>query len=84
MKPFDSNENNMFGALVIPNLICIKFYRTFVEQISLFMALAGRIVKQEGRGFNNRPRQKDTGDEYQPRVLKALMRCRCGEIFLNL
>ena len=32
MKPFSEIENNMNGALVIPKLICIKFYRIFFER----------------------------------------------------
>ena len=32
MKPFSEIENNMNGALVIPKLICIKFYCIFFER----------------------------------------------------
>ena len=40
MKMFFAIENNMNGALVIPKLICIKFYRLFFNH-----AITGDIKK---------------------------------------
>lgn len=32
MKPFSTSENTMNGTLVIPKLMCIKFYRIFFKR----------------------------------------------------
>lgn len=60
MKPFSEIENNMNGALVIPKLICIKFYCIFFERAIAEMDkksphcfhIAGRERSAEGfEGF---------------------------------
>ncbi|HFQ2086935.1 TPA: hypothetical protein ACHP1R_002508, partial [Raoultella ornithinolytica] len=40
VKPFSEIENTMNGSLVIPKLICIKFYRLFFNH-----AITGDIKK---------------------------------------
>ncbi|CAM3507741.1 hypothetical protein SB6411_05333 [Klebsiella spallanzanii] len=51
MKPSSEIENNMNGALVIPKLICIKFYRIFFERtIAKTDKKSPQCVNAAGRG----------------------------------
>lgn len=63
MKPSSEIENNMNGALVIPKLICIKFYRIFFERT---------IAKTDKKARSVLTLR--AGGEDQPRVLKAFIR----------
>ena len=68
MKPFSEIENNMNGALVIPKLICIKFYRIFFKRrISkmnkkardVFTLRAGVRLAEGFEGFDSLEMRRD-------------------------